>query len=420
MRPNAVELDRSDPLASVRSQFHLPPDAVYFDANSLGLLSHAAESALADVVEQWKSLAIEGWTQAVPDWFHLAESIAGQLERITKATPGSISLSGSTTVQLHQLLATLYDAEDTRACIVIDKLAFPTDRYAVVSFLQRIGRDPDRCLVEVSADSDGLLNEQKLIAAFGQDVQLAILPSVVFTTGQLVDMDRVRQAARSANLRLAWDCSHSAGVVAHDFDKLKPDAAFWCTYKYLNGGPGAPAATYLSPEQSNRPPGLAGWWGCDKYRQFEMADEFFPAEGAGRLQLGTPHILSLAPLRGSLEIIEEVGIDAIREKSLKLTAVLMEYAETQLERFGVSVVTPSEAERRGGHLTLRFQDARLLSQALRRRGFVPDFRGPDLIRLAPSPLYSRYQDCEDVIAEMERLLDSDELGDEEPASQLVH
>lgn len=398
------QLDQLDPLAAYRDQFYMPEGKVYFDGNSLGLLCRSAEQAVLDLLNQWKTLAVEGWTTAQPDWFHLVEQIAEQLCRIVHAPSNSITLTGSTTLHLHQILATLYRRHETRARILIDRAAFPTDRYAVVSFLQSLGLDPAQSLLEISSDSHGVLHEADLLEGLEQGVQMAILPSVIFTSGQLLDLARVTAAAADRDIRICWDCSHSVGVVPLNLSELQPDAAIWCTYKYLNGGPGSVAALFLHPRWHDLSPGLAGWFGCDKSRQFRMERDLVPAAGAGRLQLGTPHLLSLAALKGSLQVIESAGVEQIRQKSLRMTRYLREILSHRLADAGFSFATPAADNQRGGHLAVRHPSARQLSVLLRASGFVPDFREPDLLRIAPSPLYTRFTDCDSLIDEICHIL----------------
>ena len=397
-------LDQLDPLAEYRDQFFLPPGKVYFDGNSLGLLCRLAEQAVLETLQDWKTLAIEGWTGGEADWFHLTERIAAQLGRLLQAPADSITLTGSTTLHLHQVLATLYRRDDSRRHILIDSSAFPTDRYVVASFLRNQGCDPAEHLLEVATDDAGLLQEADILEGFRKGVQLAILPSVVFTTGQLLDLATVTAGAADCDVRLCWDCSHSVGVVPLNLSELQPDAAIWCTYKYLNGGPGSVAALYLHPRWHELRPGLAGWFGADKSRQFRMEPELVPAAGAGRLQLGTPHVLSLSALRGALQVIEAAGVERIRRKSLQLTGYLRDQFRGRLAEAGFVWATPEADDRRGGHLALRHPRARSLSLALRARGFVPDFREPDLLRMAPSPLYSRFADCDDLVAAIGQIL----------------
>jgi kynureninase len=372
-------LDAADPLARFADLFARRPGEVYLDGNSLGLLCRPAEESLREAVETWRELAIRGWTEGPQPWFGLSRKVSGLLAPLLGAEADDVTVGQTTTVNLHQLLATFHDPGSD---VLIDRSAFPSDRYAVESRLRGRGE-------LVVADS--------LPAGVG----FAVLPAVVYTTGQLLDLRETTAAAREAGTLIAWDCSHSAGVVPHRFRADDVDLAFGCTYKWLNGGPGSVGWLYVHPRLRDRLPGLAGWFGCDPVRQFEMADEFHPAADAGRYLIGTPHVLSLAPLLGSLRVVAEAGVEAIRTKSLRQTAYLREQIEGRL---GLTVVTPREDDRRGGHLTLSHPEAGLLSRALRARGVVPDFRRPDLLRLAPAPLYTSFAECDRAIDVLEDLL----------------
>ncbi len=224
-------------------------------------------------------------------------------------------------------------------------------------------------------------------------VALAVLPSVVYRSGQLLDLGRIAAEGRARGVVVGFDCSHSVGAVPHRFDDWGADFAFWCSYKYLNGGPGAVGALYLNRRHFGAGPGLAGWFGVRKDRQFDMGPDFEGAEGAGRLQVGTPHVLALAPLLGALEVIEEAGIDAIRRKSLALTGYLRALVDQELGSFGFGCVTPVEDARRGGHLALTHPEAARICKAMIARGVIPDHRPPDIVRVAPVALYTRFADC---------------------------
>jgi kynureninase len=235
---------------------------------------------------------------------------------------------------------------------------------------------------------------------------VAVLPSVLYRSGQLLDMPHVTRRARERSVLIAWDCSHSAGVVPHQFLTDDIDLAFGCTYKYLNGGPGAVGYLYVHPRWRDHGPGLAGWFGCDPARQFAMEPTFHPAADAGRFLLGTPHVLSLAPLIGSLELIVRAGVTALRRKSLMLTAYLRQEVEERLTAYGVQLVTPRADNCRGGHVTLAHPESGRLSRALRARGVIPDYRPPDLLRLAPAPLYTSFAECRGAIDILEDILAS--------------
>jgi kynureninase len=217
-------------------------------------------------------------------------------------------------------------------------------------------------------------------------------------------MKRITAVARANHILIVWDCSHSAGVVPHHLEDDDIQLAVGCTYKYLNGGPGAVAFLFVHPDLLDTQPGLAGWFGSDPARQFAMEPTFTPARDAGRFLLGTPHILSLAPLLGSLPMIQQAGIDAIRKKSLALTRFLRDEIEQRLASLGVTCVTPVNDTERGGHLTLRHPEASSLSIAMRQRGVIPDHRPPDLLRLAPAPLYTSFAECSQAVSILEDLL----------------
>ena len=402
-RRSAADLDAADPLAGLAAEFHKPPGTVYLDGNSLGLLCRPGEAALQAAVEAWRDRAILGWTDGPEPWFDLSRKAARLLAPLLGAEAADLMVGQSTTVNLHQLLATFYDPGGGRPRILIDEWAFPSDRYAVESHLRLRGRDPNADLVVVP-DRDGLVDEADLLAAMDRGVGVAVLPAVAYRTGQLLDLGRLTWEARKREAVVVWDCSHSAGVVPHQLRSDEIDLAVGCTYKFLNGGPGAVGWLYVQPYFQEAEPGLAGWFGSDPARQFEMSPRFHAAPDASRFLLGTPHVLSLAPLVGSLAVVGRAGVPAIREKSLALTGFLREETESRLARFGVRVVTPRADAHRGGHLSLRHPAAGVLSRALRARGVVPDYRPPDLLRLAPAPLYTSFAECARAVDVLEQAL----------------
>lgn len=395
--------DEADPLRGFRARFYLPPGRIYLDGNSLGLLSRDAETCILRVLEEWKSLAVEGWTEAAPPWFFLAEELSKGVAPLVGANADEVIVTGSTTVNLHQLLATLYVPGGGRSRILTDALSFPSDVYALQSHLRLRGLSPETHLVRVPAGADGwTLSEDDLIAAMTDDVQIAVLPSVVYTSGQLLDMARLTRAARERGILIGWDCSHSVGAVPHALSDWGADFAFWCHYKYLNAGPGSVGGLYLNRRHFDKAPGLAGWFGSRKDRQFDMSHAFTPARGAGALQIATPHILSLAPLQGALALHHEAGMPRLRAKSLALTAFLRDVIAQEIE--GIEFATPCEDDRRGGHVSLVHPEALRIGKALRSAGVVPDFRPPNLLRLAPVPLYTSFADCREAVRRLKTIL----------------
>ena len=388
----ARRLDGEDELAGFRQHFYMQPNTIYLDGNSLGLLSRQSEAALLRIVDMWKNLAIDGWTSGDSPWFFLAEELAKHTAPLIGADAEEVIVTNSTTVNLHQLLATLYVPDAARPLILADALNFPSDLYALQSQLRLHGLDPATHLI-LAPGRDGLLNEDDIVASMSGQVQIALLPAVVYTSGQLLDIAYLTAQAHRRNILIGFDCSHSIGSVPHDFDAQRVDFAFWCSYKYLNGGPGASGGLYLNRRHFGRAPGLAGWFGSAKERQFDMGTELHAASHAGALQIGTPNILSMAPLQGALELFGQAGMDALRRKSLLLTDFLMRLADAELHEAGVSVINPREAHRRGGHVALQHPEAMRICRALRAQGVVPDFRPANIIRLAPAPLYNSFTDC---------------------------
>jgi kynureninase len=404
---SSAELDARDPLQRFAGEFQLPAGVIYLDGNSLGLLSRRAEERLARVVNQWRSLGIDGWTRAEPPWLDLPGLAAAGVAPIVGAALRDVGIGGQTTPNLHQLLATLFDSTASARVIVADALNFASDTYALRSHLRLRGLDPARHLRLIPSRDGRILRVDDILAAFTPDVQLVLLPAVLFTSGQLLDVATITRKAKAAGITIGWDLSHSIGAVPHELARDGADFAVWSHYKWLNAGPGAVGGFFLHPRHDGRPPGLAGWWGVRPERRFAMAPEHEPAAGAAGLQIGTPHILSLAPLLGSLEIMAEAGgIAALRAKSLAQTDLLLARIDRELAGHGFTVVTPRGQAVRGGHIAVAHPDAWRLCQALKAAGVVPDFRGPDLIRLAPSPLYTSFTDCEEAITRLRRIVET--------------
>ena len=388
----ARRLDASDELARFREEFYLQEDVVYMDGNSLGLLSRRAEKTLLDVLNDWKDLGIGGWTKGERPWFYLSERLGEVAAPLVGAAPEEVVVTGSTTVNIHQLVSTFYRPEGDRTKIVATELDFPTDVYALQSQLRLRGLDPAEHLVRVRGRDGRTIAEEDVVAAMTDEVALVFMPAVLYRSGQLLDVERLTREAHERGIAIGFDAAHSIGSVPHRFSDWGVDFALWCSYKHLNGGPGAVAGLYVNREHFGHLPGLAGWFGSDKDRQFDMEHDFVPGGSAGAYQIGTPHLLSLAPLLGSLEMFAEAGIGRIREKSLRLTGYLMDLVERELGGMGFSIGTPRESGRRGGHVALEHAEAARICEALKENGIVPDFRAPNVIRLAPVALYTSYAD----------------------------
>lgn len=381
----------------IRGEFLLPP-GIYLDGNSLGPLPKRASERVAQRLLEWQTQGVLGWD----GWFHLAESLSPALGRLVGAPPGEVIVTGSITANLHSLLATLYRPRGGRRHLLATALDFPTDLYAMRSWAERMGAE-----LRLIPSRDGhTLAREDILAAFTPEVALALLPTVLYRSGQLLDLPGLTHAARDAGLIIGWDAAHSVGALPHALHDIGADFAVWCHYKYVNGGPGAPGGLYLHRRWHHLAPGLPGWWGHHKASQFEMRPEYRPAAGAAALQQGTPPILALAALEGALELFAGLDLREVRARSLELTAHLMERAERELPE--LTVVTPRPDSERGGHVSLQHPHARQLSLALRERGVVPDYREPDLLRLAPVALYTTEAELDEVVRLLRELLDSGE------------
>jgi kynureninase len=409
----ARSLDAGDPLARFRDRFYpLPDGKVYLDGNSLGLLSTDAESAVLNALDQWKRLGIDGWLAAEPDWFTLGERLGAMMAPLVGAQADEVIVTGTTTVNLHALVSTFYRPEGRRRKIVATALDFPSDVYALQSQIALHGGDPAGDLIRVPSRDGRLIEEDDLIGALTGEVALALFPSALYRSGQLLDIERLAVAGRERGIVIGFDCAHSVGAVPHRFDDWEVDFALWCTYKYLNAGPGAVGALYVNRRHFDRTPGLTGWWGYAKEKQFDMLHTWDGAPGAGAWQISTVPLLYCASLFGSLAIFADAGIDRIREKSLAQTDYLIELLEGSgltESPYNYRIGTPIEHYRRGGHLAVEHDAGPRIARALKGRGVIPDFRPPDVIRLAPIALYTTYHEIWRTARMLREIIDSGEF-----------
>ena len=392
-RSCAEKLDKEDVLRDFAGRFYKLPGKIYMDGNSLGLMSRDGEETLLRAVEAWKTQAIDIWGE----YFLYHEKLGAMLAPLIGAEPEEVTVGGSTTINVHQAIATFYEPKPGRDKILIDDLNFPTDRYAVESEIRLHGCAPAECLKVVKSRDGQFIYEDDIIEAMTEDVCLVLLPSALYRSAQLVDMQRIADAAHARGIYVGFDLCHSIGAVPHDFRTIRPDFALWCNYKYLNAGPGATAGLYINKKHFSRLPGLNGWWGYENSTQFDLNDQFVHEDNAGGWQIGTASILSMAPLEGALRITLEAGIDSIRRKSLRLTDYLMYLIDEKLAKYGFSVGNAREPERRTGHVALRHADAIRINAAMKARGILPDFRFPDVIRLAPVALYTGFAEVYDMV-----------------------
>ncbi|MEC0268209.1 kynureninase [Paenibacillus anseongense] len=400
----ARQLDNEDELARFRDEFYVNAESIYMDGNSLGLLSRRAERTLLKVVDAWKTQGIDGWLQGQYPWFYLSEQLAALSAPLVGASEDEIIVTGSTTTNLHQLVATFYKPEGKKTKILADELTFPSDIYALQSQLQLHGYEPAEHLIQVKSRDGRIIAEEDIIAAMTDEVALIILPTVLYRSGQLLDIERLTAEAHARGILIGFDGCHSVGAVPHHLSQWDVDFAFWCNYKYLNNGPGGTASLYVNRKHFGRSPGLAGWFGSRKDKQFDMEHQFVQAEHAGAFQIGTPNILSMAPLIGSLEMFAEAGIEKLRAKSLHITSYMIDLIEQELAGMGFTIGNPRDDLRRGGHVCLEHEEAARICKSLKENKIVPDFRAPNIIRLAPVALYTTYDEVWETVQRLKAIM----------------
>ena len=391
-------LDAADPLARFLEAF-APAEAglVYFDGNSLGRPTKAALERIASLGETWSERLIRGWDEG---WLELPLQIGDQLAHgVLGARPGQVAVVDSTTVNLYRVASAALDARQDRRAIVIERSEFPTDRYVV----EGLARERDLEIRWLDGNPVEGLSTDAIAAAVRDDTAVLILSAVNYRSAAIADMRAVTNLAREAGALVVWDLSHAAGSIPVDLEANGIDLAVGCTYKYLNGGPGAPAFLYVRRELQDelRPP-IQGWFA--QRDQFEMGPEFQRRPGIAGWLVGTPSILALTAVQASVELVTEAGIAAIRAKSLALTGYAIALADAWLAPLGCSIGSPRDATRRGGHVAIRHPDARRLTRAMIDRGVIPDFRAPDTIRIGLSPLSTSFRDVHQGLTVLRELL----------------
>src|SRR5690606_29232669 len=394
--------DAADPLASLRARFVLPqaPDGsplMYFCGHSLGLAPRDARSLVEEELSDWEQLGVTGHHASRRPWIDYAEALRPGLARLAGAHPEEVVAMNALTVNLHLLLTSFYRPQGRRRCILIEKGAFPSDRHAVASHLQLHGVDAREALIEAGPDpATGLVEEghlEQLLRQRGEEIALVLWPGVQYLSGQSFDLARIVKAAHAAGALCGFDLAHAIGNVPLSLHDSEADFAAWCSYKYLNAGPGAVGGAFVHARHRRAQlPGLAGWWGHDPATRFRMAPEFIPASGAAGWQVSNPPILSSAPLLASLALFDSAGMQRLQHKAHAMGALLIEAVDA-LDTH-IACITPRDAARRGCQLSLRVRagrDAgRRMFDLLGARGVVADWREPDIIRLAPVPLYNNF------------------------------
>lgn len=401
----ADQLDRADSLASFRDRFHIPKhangDQIYLCGNSLGLQPKSVKTVLQQELDDWAALGVEGHFHAKHPWMPYHSELRDLLAETVGARPVEVVAMNSLTVNLHLLMVSFYRPNAERAAIVIEQGAFPSDRYAVESQIRFHGFDPAECLIEIAADPDtGLIPTDALescLREHGHRVALMLWPGVQYRTGQAFDLKAIADLGHFYGCRVGFDLAHAAGNLPLQLHDSGADFAAWCSYKYLNSGPGAIAGAFVHERHALAVlPRFNGWWGHRQDTRFQMGPEFKGTPGAEGWQLSNPPIFAMAPMRASLEIFHEAGMPALRRKSLALTAYLEALIRQELGDV-LRSVTPDDPEQRGCQLSLQVRAGRdagkQLFEHLMQSGVIGDWREPDVIRLSPTPLYNRFSDC---------------------------
>jgi kynureninase len=417
----ARDRDAIDPLRGFRERFEFPrlrsmgletratENLVYLAGNSLGLVPKSARAILNEELDDWASLAVDAHFDAHRPWYSYHEIFRDPGARLVGAKPGGhpdcpeVVMMNSLTINLHLMLMTFYRPTKERYRILIESYCFPSDRYAVQSHLRSRGIDPNEAILEAAPrPGEYTVREEdieEVLARQGNSIAVVLLPGVNFFTGQAFDIERVTRAAHAQGCIAGWDLAHAAGNLTTRLHDWNADFAVWCSYKYLNAGPGAVAGCFIHEKHGRNLdlPRFAGWWGNDPATRFNMLEErvFVPRAGADGWQISNPPIFAMAPLKASLDIFDEATMPALRAKSMELTSYLRALLEHHESDFrGFEIITPREHDRHGCQLSILVHDRpRERFQALLEAGIVCDFRAPNVIRAAPAPLYNSFHDC---------------------------
>lgn len=399
----AIAMDARDPLAPFRERFYIPrtktgEECIYLCGHSLGLQAKAASSYIEQELQDWAQLGVEGHFHAKHPWMPYHRLLTGQTAKLVGAEPQEVVIMNSLTMNLHLMMVSFYRPTAQRNKILIERGAFPSDQYAVKSQIRFHGFDPAKSLLEISPrEGESCVRDediQSLIERDGGRIALILIGGVNYSTGQAFDMEAITKAGKRKGCIVAFDLAHAIGNIPLRLHDWGADFAVWCSYKYLNGGPGCVAGCFVHDRHAAAwdLPRFAGWWGHDETTRFQMGPDFNPIRGAEGWQVSNPPIFALAPLRASMDIFSEAGMDRLRAKSVSLAAYLEFLLQTKAS-VKFSIITPWEKQRRGAQLSIRLaQQGRDLCDRLTAEGVIGDWREPDIYRVAPVPLYNSYRD----------------------------
>ncbi len=401
----ARQLDETDPLRSYREQFYFPKHkdekVLYFCGNSLGLQPRGVQAALERELNHWREHAVEGHFRGEMPWMYYHRFLLPQSARIVGAKESEVVVMNTLTTNLHLLMVSFYRPTKKRFKILMEAHAFPSDQYAMESQVRFHGFSPSEAIVEVAprAGEETLRTEDILtiIEEHGEEVATVMFGGVNYYTGQFFDLKKITEAAHRAGAVAGFDLAHAAGNLPLQLHDWGVDFACWCSYKYLNSGPGGPSGIFVHERHGNNAdlPRFAGWWGHDEGSRFKMEKGFIPMPGAAGWQLSNAQVLSMAAHKVSLDMFEEAGMDKLRAKAVKMTGYLeflIENLNRKAQRF--NIITPKDPEQRGCQLSiLTGKEGKKLFDFLTENGVVADWREPNVVRVAPVPMYNSFEDC---------------------------
>jgi len=399
----AEEVDQNDPMRRFRSKFHLPikkngEPYVYLCGNSLGLQPRSTREAIEQELKDWENYGVEGHFHAKNPWMPYHEFLTNAMANLVGAKPVEVVVMNTLSVNLHLMMVSFYQPTKKRSKILIEFDAFPSDKYAVESQIKFHGFDPKECLIELKArEGEELIRMEdieKVIEEQGAEIALIMIGNTNYYTGQFFDMKKITELGHAKGCKVGFDCAHGAGNVELNLHDSGADFAVWCSYKYINSGPGSLGGCFVHERHSNDNslPKFAGWWGHNKDTRFGMRDGFDPILGVESWQLSNPPILSMAAILASLKIFEEAGISNLRKKAIQLTSYL-EFLVDKINDDRVKIITPRDPKERGSQLSIQVKSAdKSLFDKISEKGVIADWREPDVIRIAPVALYNSYMD----------------------------
>jgi kynureninase len=411
----ALNLDRNDPLAKYRTAFHIPKDErgndwLYFTGNSLGLQPKTTKSAIEQELNDWANLGVEGHFEAKNPWMPYHEFLTESMAKIMGAKPIEIVVMNTLTTNLHLLMVSFYNPTKKRHKILIESDAFPSDRYAVQTQLEFHGYDTNECLIEWTPRTDEKLlrteDLEQILETQGEEIALLLIGGVNYYTGQYLDLKKIAALGHAKGCKVGIDLAHGAGNIQPELHDTGIDFAAWCTYKYLNAGPGSLGGVFVHERYAHDKTlkRFAGWWSQNKATRFNMRQPLDITPGAEGWQLSNPPILSMAAIKAALDLFNEVGMNKLREKSIKLTGYL-EFLIKGLNHAQIEIITPSDSNQRGCQLSIQVKNANKdLHKKLTEQHVITDWREPDVIRCAPVPFYNSFEDVFRMVEILKTLL----------------